>query len=86
MSLVLRQRRPAYNAKVLIDDNRPDRIQWENGRAVIYFTDGYSDHGSCIRCIEPPCMTFSREELDIDIFRSFPSDLDDSVCATGAVT
>ena len=56
-----------------------DGFEWK-------FDDGGTALGSCIRCDMPRCMFFSDDELIVSGEMEFPSDLNASVCPTGAIT
>lgn len=84
----LSQKQPTRLAKTLPDGVKPISIDWNTGGtpALIKFSDGMISPGSCIRCPNPPCMEYSPSELELDVFRDFPSDKNDRVCPTGAIT
>lgn len=42
--------------------------------------------GTCIRCPSTPCISYHPEELIVAPLSSFPADLDNNVCPTGAIT
>lgn len=84
----LRPKQPKRLAKTLPAGINPVRVDWQqNGAlAVIQFSDGMASPGSCIRCTKPPCMEYAASELELDLFRDFPADRNESVCPTGAIT
>jgi ferredoxin len=51
----------------------------------ITFSDNGSANSACIRCIEPPCIKYSTEEITVRQMPEFPADLDDSVCPSQAI-
>jgi NAD-dependent dihydropyrimidine dehydrogenase PreA subunit len=84
----LKQRQPKRFAKRLPLGVRPVSIDWGNGSgpAAIKFSDGQVSAGSCIRCINPPCMEYSEKELELEVFKDFPADKNNNVCPTSAIT
>ena len=84
----LRPRQPERLAKKLPEGVGPVDIDWSRpaSPALIQFSDGASSVGSCIRCTNPPCMEYVPTELEVDIFKDFPADRNESVCPTGAIT
>lgn len=73
---------------MLVGEVRPVSIVWDNGGApaLIHFSDNSSSIGSCVRCLNPPCMEYSTSELELDVFKDFPADRNEGVCPTGAIT
>lgn len=88
MSQILKQKFIPKVAKVLKPKVRPVSIAWpgDGKLASIAFSNGKEVSGSCIRCLNPPCMEFAPEELIISKFKDFPSDQNTSVCPTSAIT
>ncbi len=84
----LRQKQPGRLAKQLPKGVRPVIVTWGNDGipAQIQFSDGMSSPGSCIRCVNPPCMEYTASELELSVFRDFPADRNESVCPPGAIT
>ncbi len=84
----LRPRQPERLAKKLPEGIYPIVVDWSKpaSPALIRFSDGASSVGSCIRCANPPCMEYVPAELELDIFKDFPADRNESVCPTGAIT
>lgn len=66
----------------------PQKISWYQGThpAMIIFSDGNVSQGSCVRCTNPPCIEYSPDELTLPLFRDFPADQNNEVCATSAIT
>jgi len=83
----LRPKQPSRLAVQVPANVVPISVIWDNSAAPakIQFSDGHSSLGSCIRCENPPCMEFSRNELELTVFKDFPADKNDSVCPTGAI-
>lgn len=88
MSLTLRQKRVLHPAKKLPPRVKPTLIDWDNGGnpAVITFSDEKQSIGSCIRCFNPPCIEYSADELEVQVFKDFPADKNSNVCPTSAIT
>lgn len=84
----LKQKRPKRPAKQLPAGISPVAIHWDNGGtpASIQFSDGGVSAGSCIRCIDPPCIEYSGKELELEVFQDFPADRNNNVCPTLAIT
>lgn len=53
--------------------------------ATLVTRDGRSGDGTCIRCPTPPCLSYGAAELIVPTLPRFPADLDNRVCATGAI-
>lgn len=84
---MLRQPNVEHREKSLRQGWLPLSISWGLGETEtkISFADKVDETGSCIRCVNPPCMEFRREELKVDAFKEFPSDGDIHVCPTEAI-
>jgi len=74
--------------KELPSNIRPVRLDWEGSGspAQITLSDGSKSLGSCIRCFDAPCLEYSKVELELPIFKDFPADQNDNVCATSAIS
>lgn len=81
------QRQRSVPAKGLYSNILPLSIDWNDGGrpASISFSDGTTSNGSCVRCLNPPCMGYSEEELRVDVFKDFPLDRNNAVCPTSAI-
>jgi Fe-S-cluster-containing hydrogenase component 2 len=75
-------------AKVLKKDIIALKANWGDGgqQAKIMFSDNGTDIGSCIHCINPPCMEYTQEELNLSMLPEFPADRNNSVCPTNAIS
>jgi len=84
----LNPRKVEHKVKTIIDGVKPRVINWEtkNSPASIEFSDGKISFGSCIRCTNPPCLEYSPNELKLPIFKDFPSDQNNLVCPTMAIS
>jgi len=84
----LKQKHIVRIAKGLANGIKPISIDWCQGGspARIIFSDGKISHGSCTRCINPPCIEYSSKELELAVFQDFPADKNSNVCPTGAIT
>jgi len=83
----LKQKERRTKAKALKDDVLPKLIQWsgEGKLPEILFSDGGRSVGSCIHCLNPRCMEYSKEELKLEKFTDFPADQNLDVCPTRAI-
>ena len=88
MHQTLKLRQSKQNGKYTPSGIKPLQINWGNGgfQPKITFSDGQSSPGSCLRCIEPPCITYSAKELELEVFQDFPADRNNSVCPTSSIT
>lgn len=88
MSQILEQKQPVRKSKDLKKDVIPTKVDWKDGGspATIFFSDGGIGNGSCIRCINPPCMRYNPSELNHDFFTDFPADKNERVCPTLAIS
>lgn len=77
-----------HKVKTIIDGVKPLVINWDtkNSPASIEFSDGRISLGSCVRCTNPPCMVYAPIELKLPIFEDFPSDQNNLVCPTLAIS
>ena len=67
---------------------KPLRIEWSGKQspAIIHYADGSESLSACIRCLEAPCMYYSEHEIQLEIFKDFPFDMNNEVCPTNAIT
>jgi len=74
--------------KAVPENISPIQINWGTGNkpAIISFSDGKMDIGSCIRCVNPKCIEYSQDELRLTVFQDFPADQNSNVCPTNAIT
>lgn len=77
-----------HKVKTIIDGVKPLVINWDtkNFPASIVFSDGRMSFGSCVRCTNPPCMEYAPNDLKLPIFEDFPSDQNNLVCPTLAIS
>ncbi len=87
MSKILKQNAPDRQHRALHYDRGDLSLEWRNHRQAPYVIANGQNLGrtACLRCDNPPCLTFSNEELDIPLFGEFPSDRNDRCCPTGAI-
>lgn len=87
MYKILCQRQPRRPAKVLPEGILPVSVEWSNkaSPATLSFSDRDTSAGSCIRCIHPPCIEYTQDELRQSGAFNFPADLDNRVCPTSAI-
>ena len=85
---ILKQRKTAKKLKTLAAGVYPVSIQWnqDEKQSIIKFSDGGQAQGSCIHCIDPPCLEYTENELELEIFKEFPSDRTTEVCPTKAIS
>ncbi len=88
MLQILKQKFIPKIAKILKPKIKPTSIIWpgDGKPATIALSDGKEVMGSCIRCLNPPCMEFAPEELIASQFKDFPLDQNTAVCPTSAIT
>lgn len=53
--------------------------------ATLKDINGNEQEASCMSCIDQPCMTYSKKELQVSELRDFASDINTNVCATNAI-
>ena len=84
---ILKQRKTSKKLKTLPSGIRPIAIEWNphEKQSIITFSDGGRAPGSCIHCINPPCLEYSQDELELELFKEFPSDSTSEVCPTKAI-
>ena len=84
----LKQKGFTKKLKTLAEGVRPVSIEWrENEKhALIKFSDGGWAPGSCIHCLNPPCLEYTEDEIELEIFKEFPSDRTLEVCPTKAIS
>lgn len=85
---ILKQRKTAKKLKTLSAGIHPVSIEWnrDERHSMIQFSDGGSAPGSCIHCINPPCLEYADSEIELEIFKAFPSDRTLEVCPTKAIS
>jgi Fe-S-cluster-containing hydrogenase component 2 len=85
---ILKQRKTAKKLKTLAAGVYPVSIEWnqDEKQSIIKFSDGGQALGSCIHCINPPCLEYTENELELEIFKEFPSDKTTEVCPTKAIS
>lgn len=83
----LRQRAPDRRKKALAEGAIPLHVFWGDGGApaTIVFDDGGESIGSCIHCVNPPCMEYRDEDLAGLPLKDFPAHSNREVCPTGAI-
>ena len=84
----LKQKKFVKKLKTLAEGVRPVSIEWGQNekQPVIKFSDGGWASGSCIRCINPPCLEYAEDEIELEVFKEFPSDRTLEVCPTKAIS
>ncbi len=84
---ILEQKKSAKRLKTVAKNVIPISIEWKRNakQAWIKLSDGREVLGSCIHCINPPCMEYSESEIDLETFQEFPSDRNMEVCPTKAI-
>lgn len=83
----LEERHRPREQKRLISQALPNHVEWRSrSPALIRFSDGNTCMGSCIRCIEAPCIEYSASELALDEFSDFPADANPQVCPSKAIS
>ncbi len=85
---VLKQKKSSKKLKTLVSGVRPISIEWESSekQSIIQFSDGGRASGSCIHCINPPCLEYTEGEFELETFKEFPSDKNPEVCPTKAIS
>ncbi len=70
-----------------VKDIIPISIEWGESakQPIIKFSDGGQVLGSCIHCMNPPCIEYTGNEIYSETFREFPSDRNLEVCPTKAI-
>lgn len=87
MSNILRQRAITERGKELADGWKPVSLRFESGhQTLIRFTNDKETFGSCLRCHDTPCATFTESEITPSNFERYPADRNSEVCASGAIT
>jgi len=65
----------------------PSHLEWNlNAPNKVIFSDGSVCPGTCIECVETPCMKFLGTEISLQKLTQFPSDHDTDVCPTKAIS
>ena len=84
---ILNQKKKSKKLKTLANDIVPISIEWnlEGKQPLIEFSGGGSGLGSCIHCINPPCIEYTNDELYSETFQEFPLDRNVEVCPTKAI-
>jgi len=84
---VLKRQNSNRAEKSLRGGLQPISIDWGEGgtKTKVAFSDGLIAEGSCVRCVNPPCIEFQAEELIVPKFEQFPADGDRHVCPTEAI-
>lgn len=86
MSNVLRQRPSTGRGKKLADGWKPVSLHFTpRQQTSVRFANGKEAFGSCLRCLDTPCATFSDDEVIPSNFEQFPADRNSEVCAAGAI-
>ena len=85
---ILKQRKSSKKSKILAAGIYPLSIEWnqDEKKSIIKFSDGGQAPGSCIHCINPPCLEYARDEIELDTFKEFPADRAPEVCPTNAIS
>lgn len=85
---ILKQRKSSKKSKILTTGVDPVSIEWNQNekQSTIKFSDGGQAPGSCIHCINPPCLEYAKDEIELDTFKEFPADRAPEVCPTKAIS
>ena len=85
---ILKQKKSSKKLKTLATDVYPVSIEWSlrEKQSIIQFSDGGRASGSCIHCINPPCLGYAENEIELETFKDFPSDRTLEVCPTKAIS
>ena len=84
---ILKQKKTSKRLKTIAKDIIPISIEWGESakQPKIKFSDGGQVVGSCIHCMNPPCIEYTGNEIYSETFREFPSDRNLEVCPTKAI-
>ena len=84
---ILEQKKLFKRLKTIAKEVIPVSIEWgqEAKQPKIKLSNGGEVLGSCVHCINPPCMEYSESEIDLDTFQEFPLDRNLEVCPTKAI-
>lgn len=85
---ILKQRKSSKKSKILAAGVYPISIEWnpDGKQSIIKFSDGGQAPGSCVHCINPPCLEYAKHEIELDTFKEFPADRTPEVCPTKAIS
>lgn len=85
---ILKQKKSSKKSKTLVAGVAPVSIEWsqDEKHPIIKFSDGGQATGSCIHCINPPCLEYTADEIKLDTFKEFPADRTPEVCPTKAIS
>lgn len=77
-----------FKQKVLIDFTKVKQLTFSStsGEGLLELTTGEFIPSICMRCSNPTCMHFTKEELSFATLDSFPADSDHMVCPSLAIT
>ena len=69
---ILKQRKTSKKLKTLAAGVHPVSIEWnqDEKQSIVKFSDGGRASGSCIHCIKPPCLEYTEDELELEIFKN----------------
>ncbi len=72
--------------KHLLPNTTPISVRWGWGCPnEITMADGRVDAGTCLRCINSPCIKFSNEEIKLNQLSQFPINTLCDICPTDAI-
>ncbi len=85
---ILKQRKSSKKSKILAAGVYPISVEWnqDEKQSIIKFSDGGQAPGSCVHCINPPCLEYAKDEIELDTFKEFPADRAPEVCPTKAIS
>ena len=85
---VLKQKKSSKKLKTLAAGVHPISVEWmpSEKQPMIQFSDGGRASGSCIHCLNPPCLEYTIDEIGSEAFKEFPSDRNPEVCPTKAIS
>ena len=87
MSKLLKQSHTTTPPYALIEGLHPTSVVHRpHSPAKISFSDGSSETSACLRCPDPPCMSFAPSEVRSTSLDGFPADTSPQTCAAGAMT
>ena len=65
----------------------PNALTVDQGKpGISHFKNGKKCHIGCLRCKNPRCIFFSKDEIECDQINGFPNDKNTSTCPVGAIT
>jgi len=72
--------------EICLIDKLPERVEYQkNSPAIWYFTKGNGVESCCIKCNNPRCLRFSKQEVAFNYLDNFTYDTSTTVCPSGAL-